>query len=394
MILTRGTAELFRAKNEASLPELLEGGRLPALFSGLPAAARAHLAAVARAETDRPLLIVCPDEAAAEPFARDLSGLLETPVPVLAARDYTFYTAVSVSRQTEQRRLGALYALASGEAKAVVATVSGLLQRAMPKKTLLNVAFTITERSVCAPEDAEDALLRCGYVRTQQVEGPGQFSRRGGILDLFSPSETNPVRIEFWGDEIDSMGYFEIESQRRVEPVKTCRILPAAETLPTLYPGGTLALAEKLSELSKRAARRKNETLAANLARSLQTDAEALRAGLELHAADRYMAMIYGEYQTAADMLDPETVVLIDQPGRCGDRARDFLRQLSEDVGELVAAGTMAVRAEQFARPWTDVMRTLAGQPLLFADGFRLGHYPISTSSSERGRRTITAFSR
>ena len=136
MILATKTREIFESKDNAPLPELLEGGRLPALFSGLPAAARAQLAAVLRAETGRPVVVICPDESAAESFSRDLSHLLGVPVPVLAARDYTFYTALSVSRQTEQRRLGALDLLAAEESPVLVATVAGLLQRAIPKQAL------------------------------------------------------------------------------------------------------------------------------------------------------------------------------------------------------------------------------------------------------------------
>ena len=85
----------------------------------------------------------------------------------------------------------------------------------------------------CPPEKVEEALLRCGYASTDQVEGPGQFARRGGILDFFSPGDREPVRIEFWGDDIDSMGHFDTDSQRRGESVESCTILPAAETLPT-----------------------------------------------------------------------------------------------------------------------------------------------------------------
>ena len=377
MILATKTSAIFETNNNSPLPVLLEGGRFPALFSGLPAAARAQLAAVLREVTGRPVVVICPDEAAAESFSRDLSHLLGVSVPVLAARDYTFYTAVSVSRQTEQRRLGALDLLASEESPVLVATVSGLLQRAIPKQVLQNVTFTIEDGGHLAPEDAEDALLRCGYVRTQQVEGPGQFSRRGGILDLFSPSEDSPVRIEFWGDDIDSMGYFDIASQRRTEPISRCRILPAAETLATLYPGGSLALGEKLQQLSQRAARRKNEALAANLARSLKEDADALTASLPLHAADRYMPLLYESFETAADYLQPDTILLMDQAGRCADRAKEYLKQLTEDINQLVAAGSMAVRAEQFYIPWKDLVHKLADFALFFADAFQLGRYPI-----------------
>ena len=249
MFLVAQAEQLFGDTEAAALPALLESGRLPARISGLPASARALLAASMHAQLDAPVLAVCPDEAAAELFQKDLSALLGQDVPLLTARDYTFYTVESVSRQTEQKRLSALYALAAGTAPAVVCTVSGLLQRAMPKEKLLQAAFEIRDGSSLPPEDVEDALLRCGYLRTAQVEGPGQFSRRGGILDFFSPAYPQPVRVEFWGDDVDSMGFFDPESQRRTQPLDSCRILPAAETLPPLYPGGSAALGEKLQKL-------------------------------------------------------------------------------------------------------------------------------------------------
>ena len=188
MFLVAQAEQLFGDTEAAALPALLESGRLPARISGLPASARALLAASMHAQLDAPVLAVCPDEAAAELFQKDLSALLGQDVPLLTARDYTFYTVESVSRQTEQKRLSALYALAAVTAPAVVCTVSGLLQRSMPKEKLLQAAFEIRDGSSLPPEDAEDALLRCGYLRTAQVEGPGQFSRRGGILDFFSPA--------------------------------------------------------------------------------------------------------------------------------------------------------------------------------------------------------------
>ena len=227
LFLVAQAEQLFGDTEAAALPALLESGRLPARISGLPASARALLAASMHAQLDAPVLAVCPDEAAAELFQKDLSALLGQDVPLLTARDYTFYTVESVSRQTEQKRLSALYALAAGTAPAVVCTVSGLLQRAMPKEKLLQAAFEIRDGSSLPPEDAEDALLRCGYLRTAQVEGPGQFSRRGGILDFFSPAYPQPVRVEFWGDDVDSMGFFDPESQRRTQPLESCRILPA-----------------------------------------------------------------------------------------------------------------------------------------------------------------------
>ena len=377
MFLVAQAGQLFGDTEAAALPALLESGRLPARISGLPASARALLAASMHAQLDAPVLAVCPDEAAAELFQKDLSALLGQDVPLLTARDYTFYTVESVSRQTEQKRLSALYALAAGTAPAVVCTVSGLLQRAMPKEKLLQAAFEIRDGSSLPPEDAEDALLRCGYLRTAQVEGPGQFSRRGGILDFFSPAYPQPVRVEFWGDDVDSMGFFDPESQRRTQPLESCRILPAAETLPPLYPGGSAALGEKLQKLAGRAAAKKDNDTAQKLAESLRADGEKLCNDCVLPAADRYMGFVYDAFATALDYLAPEAAVLIDQPARCAERAKEYTAQLREDIALLVRSGTMAARAETFYEPFADMMRRVQAWPIVLADGLQLGRSPI-----------------
>ena len=377
MFLVAQAEQLFGDTEAAALPALLESGRLPARISGLPASARALLAASMHAQLDAPVLAVCPDEAAAELFQKDLSALLGQDVPLLTARDYTFYTVESVSRQTEQKRLSALYALAAGTAPAVVCTVSGLLQRAMPKEKLLQAAFEIRDGSSLPPEDAEDALLRCGYLRTAQVEGPGQFSRRGGILDFFSPAYPQPVRVEFWGDDVDSMGFFDPESQRRTQPLDSCRILPAAEALPPLYPGGSAALGEKLQKLAGRAAAKKDSDTAQKLAEALRADGEKLCNDCVLPAADRYMGFVYDTFATALDYLAPEAAVLIDQPARCAERAKEYTAQLREDIALLVRSGTMAARAENFYEPFADMMRRVQAWPIVLADGLQLGRSPI-----------------
>ena len=377
MFLVAQAGQLFGDTEAAALPSLLESGRLPARISGLPASGRALLAASMHAQLDAPVLAVCPDEAAAELFQKDLAALLGQDVPLLTARDYTFYTVESVSRQTEQKRLSALYALAAGTAPAVVCTVSGLLQRAMPKEKLLQAAFEIRDGTSLPPEDAEDALLRCGYLRTAQVEGPGQFSRRGGILDIFSPGAERPVRAEFWGDEIDSMGFFDPESQRRTQPLDACRILPAAETLPPLYPGGSAALGEQLQKIAQRTAAKKDNDTAQKLAAALRADGEKLCNDCVLPAADRYMGFVYDTFATALDYLTPEAAVLIDQPARCAERAKEYTAQLREDVSLLVRSGTMAARAETFYEPFADMMRRIQEWAVVLADGLQLGRSPI-----------------
>ncbi|MBP5743504.1 MAG: transcription-repair coupling factor, partial [Oscillospiraceae bacterium] len=237
------TDQILHHKELAALPDLPESGGLPALISGLSAVHRANLAAALSLRLSRPLFVLTPDDTSAENFARDLQSMLGLPVQTLGLREFCFLPAEAVSRRTEQQRLTALHALAVSSAgvtppPVTVASVSAMLQRTIPAEILRKAAFSLRVGECVPLEDVLDALVRCGYERTEQVEGPGQFACRGGILDLFTPAEDLPVRMEFWGDDIDSMGFFDISTQRREENIDACTVLPAAEALPTLCPGG------------------------------------------------------------------------------------------------------------------------------------------------------------
>ncbi|MDO4973185.1 MAG: transcription-repair coupling factor [Eubacteriales bacterium] len=369
--------QILENKEAAALPGLLESGGLPALVSGLSAVHRANLAAALRDRSGRPLFVLCPDDTAAENMAGDLSAMLREPVVTIGMRDFTFYPAEAASRQAEQKRLAALYALAEGTTPIAVASVSGLMQRTMPPETLRRAAFTIEDTGSYAVEDIEDALLRCGYVRTVQVEGPGQFARRGGILDFFSPADHEPVRVEFWGDEIDSMSFFDVGDQRRTETVRRCTILPAAETLPSLSTGGIETLCREIEETAARFARKRTSENAATLAATLRGDAERLRAGVVLSDADRYLPMIYAP-ACGFDYIPADALLMLDQPARCAERARDFLKQLGEDLRELQKKGQVASAADSFCTGWDTLLHGFADFPVYMADAFTVGRPPLA----------------
>ena len=290
----------FWTTESAPMLRAVDAGQCPVLVSGAGAATRAHLAAALQKNLAAPLFVVCPDDSAAEVFQRDLEALLREPVTLLQSREFTFYSADSASRSAEQKRLAALDALAREAAPVTVCTAAALLQRSIPKQKLLSAAFDIADGQEISIEAVENSLLNCGYVHRLQVDGPGQYSRRGGILDIFSPALSNPVRMEFWGDEIDSMGTFDLNSQRRIENIPSCRILPAAETLPQLFAGGETALADLLDEEAVKAAKSRSEEKH-KLAANLRADAEKLREKLPLPAADRYMGFIYTEFTCALE---------------------------------------------------------------------------------------------
>ena len=353
----------------------LDSGGCPAAVSGLSAVHRAHFAAGIWEQTGRPVVLLCADETEADRLAEDLTAFTGQAVRRLSARDFTFHNASVVSRQWEHRRLSALRALAAGESPLTVCTVESLLQRTLPRTLLTQCAQMLrVGESHDLPELAE-RLSAAGYTRCEQVEGVGQFALRGGILDVFSPAFDRPVRAEFFGDEIDSMGLFDVSSQRRTVNLREAEILPASEVLPQFAPGGFPGLLEALDGLIARVEKSKPSHPA--LLATLNEDRERFQAGVAFPAVDRYLALIYPQMATAADYLPEDAVVLFCESPRVAERAKHYLWRLEEDVKTLLEGGQISGELAVYARTMEELCRVLGDYPVCFLDTFTSSSYPL-----------------
>lgn len=356
-----------------SLLAAIDNGACPAAFSGLSAVHRAHFAAGIRQELNRPVVVVCADEGEAERMARDLAALSGEEVRTLSAREFTFHNAAVVSRQYEHRRLSTLRALAAGECPLLVCTVESILQRTIPKTLLTQAAQVLRMGERHDLGELAGTLAAAGYTRCEQVEGVGQFALRGGILDFFSPAHPKPVRVEFFGDEIDAMGLFDPDTQRRIENLGAAEILPAAEVLPQFTPGGYGGLLEGLDRLISQAKRRKGSE---TLVQTLEEDRERLSAGTAFPAMDRYIALIYPVMATAADYFPEDAVVVLSESPRVAERGKSYLWQLGEDAKALMERGELAGELADFARTFEELTEVLADWPICYLDAFTSSRYP------------------
>ena len=356
-----------------SLLAAIDNGACPAAFSGLSAVHRAHFAAGIRQELNRPVVVVCADEGEAERMARDLAALSGEEVRTLSAREFTFHNAAVVSRQYEHRRLSTLRALAAGECPLLVCTVESILQRTIPKTLLTQAAQVLRMGERHDLGELAGTLAAAGYTRCEQVEGVGQFALRGGILDFFSPAHPKPVRVEFFGDEIDAMGLFDPDTQRRIENLGAAEILPAAEVLPQFAPGGYGGLLEGLDRLISQAKRRKGSE---TLVQTLEEDRERLAASTAFPAMDRYIALIYPVMATAADYFPEDAVVVLSESPRVAERGKSYLWQLGEDAKALMERGELAGELADFARTFEELTEVLADWPVCYLDAFTSSRYP------------------
>ena len=356
-----------------SLLAAIDNGACPAAFSGLSAVHRAHFAAGIRQELGRPVVVVCADEGEAERMARDLAALSGEAVRTLSAREFTFHNAAVVSRQYEHRRLSTLRALAAGECPLLVCTVESILQRTIPKTLLTQAAQVLRMGERHDLGELAGTLAAAGYTRCEQVEGVGQFALRGGILDFFSPAHPKPVRVEFFGDEIDAMGLFDPDTQRRIENLGAAEILPAAEVLPQFTPGGYGGLLDGLDRLISQAKRRKGSE---TLVQTLEEDRERLAASTAFPAMDRYIALIYPVMATAADYFPEDAVVVLSESPRVAERGKSYLWQLGEDAKALMERGELAGELADFARTFAELTEVLADWPVCYLDAFTSSRYP------------------
>ena len=363
---------LNRIPEFQQLLSALEGGRSPAALSGVAAVHRAHMAAGIGTMTGRPVVVVCADEGEGERLARDLAAFVGQEVPVLTPRSFTFHNAATVSRQWEHRRLALMEKLAAGRLPFLVATVEGLLQRTLPPQALEQYCFRLKAGQSQDLAQLAEALSAAGYIRCDQVEGVGQFALRGGILDVYAPGMDAPARVEFFGDEVDAMGSFDLSTQRRTENLEEVRLLPAAETLPQLAPGGLAGLSERLRQLAAKAAQNGLKELAA----TLEQDREAISQGRSFPAMDRYLPWIYPKAASAAHYLPGDACVVFSECARVADRAKTWQWQLDEDVKSLLERGLLDGSCGELSLTFSQLTALLRDWPVVYLDSFTTSAYP------------------
>ena len=196
--------------------------------SGMAGAQKAHAACALAARTGRPLLFLCDSERSATQTMEDLSALLGGGVSLLPAREITFYQDVAASREVAYRRIEAMRKVLSGDARAIVAPADALLHRMMPREAFNRNTISLRVGDVTPIDQLIERLLAAGYTREYMVEGKGQFSVRGGIIDVYPADALSAVRIEFFDDELDSIRAVDVMSQRSQGNMQEVVIPPAS----------------------------------------------------------------------------------------------------------------------------------------------------------------------
>ncbi|MEF2838353.1 MAG: transcription-repair coupling factor [Oscillospiraceae bacterium] len=343
-------------------------------ITGIGQMNRSHMIAGLHRTIDRPMVLLCQDDLAARRLQEELKCFLGTDAPILPSRDLTLYDAAVVSRSWEQKRLRQLYDLATGMTNLQIMSWESLSLRTIPKNVLLNAAFTLEVGMEYPIEELIRRLTASGYSRCGMVEGSGQFAVRGGIIDIYSPAADLPIRAEFFGDELDTMGFFDPQTQRRSDNIDSVTILPVGETQPSLHPKGIAGLCKDIASLIARQKRRKNvnEALVATLSRDLEKYENALNNP----ASDRYMALIYPEIATAADYIPQDALVVICDHANLRRSANSRSDEMGMQLDSMLQGGLVAGELCDYVIQWEDFCSRLRGKTAVYFDAFGGTSYP------------------
>ncbi len=217
-----------KALRQAQAAFALANGQ--SLIYGMTGAQKSVFLAAAFQAAMRPTVILAANQEAIDVFRNDFAALLpEVPVVELPALDLVTFAAAAKSVELAAKRMDVLNRLARGEKLIVLATVEAAMQKVLSKQDFLNSRITIHHDSVISREELVSSLVEFGYERVDQVDSAGQFSVRGGIIDIFAVNRSLPLRLELFGDEVDSLREFDQVSQRSIKDLQLADIMPLTE---------------------------------------------------------------------------------------------------------------------------------------------------------------------
>lgn len=366
----RGLLEPLRQASE--FKTLYQGvARPPAqqLVFGLSGAQRSLVMAGLIDAVGAPALIITPGDSEASVLADDLSSLLPgTPVYQFPVWQLVPYQVLAHGKEVLAQRLKVLEALCRDEPVVVVAPVEALLRRLSPPDVFRRAVIRLTLGERVDLAALVRRLVEMGYERVELVEGHGQLALRGGILDVYPLTFDRPVRIEFFDDEVDSIRFFDVDSQRSQDKTEEITLAPAQELVIT-EESRTRALdvleTEYRLQLKKITS---NATLEVRrqLVELGETAREQIAAGAYFPGLEQFLPYFYREPYTLLNYFHVHILTIVDDPIRIRELSESIFKERGETYSELLAAGRILPGQFQGYVEWRQLQQVLEKRPCVY----------------------------
>lgn len=289
----------------------------PVLVSGCMDSQKVHLMYEAAKEVSWKLVVTYDDTRAREIY-EDFRNF-EPGVSLYPARDLLFFNADIHGNLLTKQRMAVFRRLMEEKSGVVVTTFDGLMDHLLPLAFLQKQILEVGSGQTLDIAEWKEKLVELGYERVAQVDGMGQFSIRGGIIDVFPLTEELPVRIELWDDEVDSIRTFDIESQRSIEELERVLVYPATEMVLTKQQiaDGREAIEKEAKKYEKELRAQLKTEEAARIHSIISELSDGLKEGWKQHGLDGYIHYFCRDSVSFLDYFPEEdTVIYLDEPER------------------------------------------------------------------------------
>ncbi|MFO7883640.1 MAG: transcription-repair coupling factor [Desulfobacteraceae bacterium] len=337
------------------LSDILEKREGRVDLTGVSGSEKAYLVSRFFLNTSASVFVVLPDQKSALRFLDDLCFFMpghESSLVYFPGYHIMPFKSLVYHSETSSKRLSALYRITSARDRIIVVTyVDTLLHRMIPR----NVLSSSAELVINGEEIDRDLLISTlnaqGYTRVSLVEEPGDYSVRGGTLDVFSPGLGNPVRIELFGDYVESLRAFSPVSQRGIQELEEAVFIPASEAvvekkhLPDIL--GRIRLAGARADMD---------------AAKIRSCVEKVRDQGRFPGMESMLSLIYTELDTFFDYFPEKALLVLDEPGELEKKALDFEKKAFENYQAAVSDQVLCVDPESIYIGWEDVKSVMDRQ--------------------------------
>lgn len=313
--------ELEKSSKYNDFIKNLENKKSPIAISGLTGAAEASIIAKCLEQTKRPIFIITYNEIQAQALVNDLKFFTED-VAYLPKKEIITYDYVAESKNLPYERIEILNKIYKKQKLIIVTSVETIKQKIISKDTLYKNVLKFKVGDRCDLEVLKQKLVDLGYQRFDLIDGRGEFSVRGGIIDI-STTESTGIRIELWGDEIDSIRHFNIISQRSIDNIEKIEIFPAHEYI----------LETSIEKIAKNIS---NNVYPENISEKVESDLEKIRNGEYISKIDRYFNSFYGKQETVLEYIDDKYLVFVDEFNKVIQRSENIEQDNENTIKALM----------------------------------------------------------
>ncbi|MCR5651671.1 MAG: transcription-repair coupling factor [Lachnospiraceae bacterium] len=309
------------------------------------------------------------------------------------AKDIIFYQSSLSGNLLTTQRMAAIRALLdhrAGDELVIVTTFDALMER-MPKlNTVTDAVITLRTGDVLDTGVLQRKLVSCGYEKNVEVQSPGQFALRGGILDIFPLTDENPVRIELWGDEVDSIRGFDAMSQRSIEKLEEVTIYPASDLI--ISEEAALAGREKIGREAEEREEFFRSKMKTEEAHRIKSGIAEFLEQLEEYAPAAnpaaFLPYFFDELVTLTDRFPEDTVFFLDEPSRLEEKGRVTEKEFEESMTNRLSGGYILSGQTEILISTESVFAKLSQRNCIAFSTIRMRH------DSYRERESLSLLSR